>query len=225
MNGAEPLHVNVLGARTIDDQPGPGTRLMVLVHGYGADENDLAPLAPLYDPEGQFFAVCPRGPNDVPPWGAGWYDRDIDGNVDTAGFIESVDRLDATIDQVCGQHGLDRSQAVVIGFSQGAAATLALTLRQGAGTRPAAIACLSGMLQQPDGMPYAWDAGDGDVDRLPPVYVQHGTHDPMVDIARGHHVRDTLRAHGLDVGYDDYPMGHEIRPEAILDLRNWLAAH
>ncbi|MDG2112895.1 MAG: hypothetical protein P8N02_09820, partial [Actinomycetota bacterium] len=92
-------------------------------------------------------------------------------------------------------------------------------------TRPAAIACLSGMLQQPDGLSYHWDMDGFDVGELPPVYVQHGTHDPMVGLERGHHVRDTLRSHGLDVAYDDYPMGHEIRPESILDLRTWLATH
>lgn len=218
MGDAEPLRVNVLGARTMDDQPGPGGRLMVLVHGYGADEHDLAPLAPLYDPAGEFFAVCPRGPNSVFPYGAGWYDRDEGGNIDEAGFVASIDRLDATVDAVCADHGFQRSEAVVIGFSQGGAATLALALRESPSTRPAAIACLSGMLQEPDAMPYAWGATD-----LPPVYVQHGTVDPMVGIERGHHVRDTLTAHGLDVSYDDYEMGHEIRPESILDLRTWLA--
>ena len=155
---------------------------MVLVHGYGADEHDLAPLAPLYDPGGEFFAVCPRGPNSVFPYGAGWYDRDDDGNIDEAGFVASIDRLDATIDQQCHEQGLDRAESVIIGFSQGGAATLAVSLRQSSSARPAAIACLSGMLQEPPAMPYAWGA-----DGLPPVYVQHGAHDPMVSIDRGHH--------------------------------------
>ena len=204
----------------MDDESGPGRRLMVLVHGYGADEHDLAPLAPMYDPDGEFFAVCPRGPNDVFPYGAGWYERDEAGNIDEAGFVASIDRLDATIDAICAEHGFDRARSVIIGFSQGGAATLAVALRASDSVRPAAIACLSGMLQEPAAMAYAWDAVD-----LPPVYVQHGTLDPMVGIERGHHVRDTLRGHGLDVRYDDYPMGHEIRPESILDLRTWLAEH
>ena len=215
----EPLVVNVVGARTKDGRQGPGTRLMVLVHGYGADEHDLAPLAPLYDPDGEFFVICPRAPNDVPPFGAGWYERDATGAIDVAGFVESVDRLDATIDATCAGHGFDRSQAVIIGFSQGAAATLAVALRSGGATRPAAIACLSGMLQEPDGFDYDWHASD-----LPPACVQHGTQDPMVPLERGHHVRDTLLSKGVDVTYSEYAMGHEIRPEGILDLRNWLAS-
>ena len=122
---AEPLHVNVLGAHTSDGDPGPGRRLLVLVHGYGADEHDLAPLAPLYDPGGDFFAVCPRGPNAVPPFGAGWYERDAEGNIDHAGFVQSVDRLDATVDQLCSTHGFERSEAVIIGFNHGVASPTA----------------------------------------------------------------------------------------------------
>ena len=210
MSTADPLPVNIVG--------GTGRRLLLLVHGYGADEHDLAPLAPMYDPEGRFFAVCPRGPLDVPPWGAGWYERDAAGRVDPHSFLSAVDRLDATIDDLCASRGFQRDEAVVIGFSQGGAMTLALSLRAGGGARPSAIACLSGMLQEPEGLRYAWDAPD-----LPPVLVQHGTLDPLVEIARGHHVRDTLAAHGLEVSYAEYPMGHEIRPEGIADLRRWLA--
>jgi len=214
---AEPLLVNVLGARTRDGSEGPGHRLLVLIHGYGADEHDLAPLAQLYDPDGNFFAVCPRGPNTVPPWGAGWYERGPSGEIDGAAFAHSADRLDATIDAVCAEFGYARREAVFVGFSQGCAMTLAVTLRSGA-VRPAAICCLSGMLQEVDELNYDWDADD-----LPPVYVQHGTLDPLVEVSRGHRIRDTLQAHGVNVAYDEYPMGHEIRPESIADLRTWLS--
>ena len=49
------LQLNVVGTT------GLGSRLLLLVHGYGADEHDLAPLAPYLDPEGLFFTVCPGG--------------------------------------------------------------------------------------------------------------------------------------------------------------------
>ena len=63
---------------------------------------------------------------------------------------------DATIDKACADQGLDRAQAVVIGFSQGGAMTLASALRTPAATRPAAIACLSGMLTELDGLEYLY---------------------------------------------------------------------
>ena len=94
---------------------------------------------------------------------------------------------------------------------------LALSLRETSKARPAGVACLSGMLQEPDWLVYGWDSVG-----LPPVLVQHGTQDQMVPIARGHRTRDTLAAHGVIAEYHEYPMQHEIRPESIADLRSWL---
>lgn len=211
------LRLNTLGARDEHGNVGPGSRLLVLIHGYGADENDLAPLAPLYDPSGEFFTICPRGTIDVPPWGAGWYDRSPEGVIDSASFVRSVDMLDDAIDSTCASQNLQRSEAVVIGFSQGGAMALAVSLRESTRARPAAVACLSGMLQELDDIPYDWRAP-----QLPAIYVQHGTDDPMVPIARGHHTRDRLLTEGIEHRYDEYPMQHEIRPESILDIREWL---
>ncbi|MGF1600248.1 MAG: alpha/beta hydrolase [Acidimicrobiales bacterium] len=176
---------------------GAGNRLLVLSHGYGADEFDRAPLTAHIDPDGRFFTVCPRGPHPVMGFGAGWYERDDDG-------------------------GYDRRAAVVIGFSQVGAMTLASTLRTGGATRPAAIACLSGMLQRVDGLDYDLDAP---ADALPEILVQHGTFDPLVTIDRGHTIRDTLTEHGVAHAYREYPIQHEISATSLFDLRDWLAQH
>lgn len=210
------LRVNTVGTT------GAGDRLLVLVHGYGADEFDLAPLAPHIDPAGRFFTVCPRGPNDVMGFGAGWYERDDDGNIEPAMFLASVDALDATVADVCDNHGFERTDAVFIGFSQGGAMTLASTLRADGAPRPRAIACLSGMLQQVDGLAYDLD---GPADRLPEILVHHGTLDPLVTIDRGHAIRDTLTEHGVAHTYREYPMQHEISAPSVADLRDWLAEH
>ena len=69
------LRVNAVGSL------GPGDRLLVLLHGYGADENDLAPLVQHIDPDGRFTSVCFRAPIDLNPFGAAWYERGADGDV------------------------------------------------------------------------------------------------------------------------------------------------
>ncbi|MGI9595720.1 MAG: alpha/beta hydrolase, partial [Acidimicrobiales bacterium] len=58
---------------------------------------------------------------------------------------------------------------------------------------------------------------------LPDILVHHGTLDPLVTIDRGHRIRDTLTEHGVDHLYREYPMQHEISPQSIYDLRDWLA--
>lgn len=213
-----PLHVNPVGTT------GSGTRLLVLVHGYGADEHDLAPLIPHIDPDGRFFTICPRGPHSVMGFGAGWYERNEDRTIDPAMFLNSVDRLDATIDEACAEHGLARTEAVIIGFSQGAAMTLAASLRTPAAPRPAAIACLSGMLTELDGLDYMFEDAEVERSELPEILLQHGSNDPVVTIDRGHHTRDVLAKHGIDHIYREYPMQHEINMASISDLRDWLSS-
>jgi phospholipase/carboxylesterase len=206
-----PLQLNVVGTT------GLGSRLLLLVHGYGADEHDLAPLAPYLDPEGAFFTVCPRGPITVEPFGgASWYDF-TDGGADEATLEGALIELDHAVDAACASRGLDRARSVWMGFSQGGSMVLALALRASGKPRPAAVACLSGFLHEPDWLIYDWSATD-----LPPVYVQHGTYDPMLPVERGRRAAERLEEQGLAVTFNEYPMQHEIRPESITDIRAWL---
>jgi phospholipase/carboxylesterase len=210
------LQVNIVGTT------GAGARLLVLVHGYGADEFDLAGLVPHIDPHGRFFTVCPRGPRSVMGFGAGWYERNDDGTIDSAMFLSSVDALDITINRACADGGFDRAEAVIIGFSQGGAMTLASALRTPGATRPAAMACLSGMLTELDGLEYGFENSTSS-DSMPEILIHHGTLDPMVIVDRGQAIRDTLTTHGVEHTYREYPMQHEISMASMHDLRDWLA--
>jgi phospholipase/carboxylesterase len=213
------LQLNVVGTTATPGTTATGERLLLLVHGYGADEHDLAPLAPYLDPEGAFFTVCPRGPLTVEPFGgASWYDFTDDG-ADEATFEGSLIELDHTVDAICEAQGLDRSRSVWVGFSQGGSMVLALALRSSGKARPAAVACLSGFLHERDWLVYDWAATD-----LPPIYVQHGTYDPMLPVERGRKAAERLRQEGLTVTFNEYPMQHEIRPESIADIRAFLGS-
>ncbi len=205
---------------------GAGRRLLVLIHGYGADEYDLAPLTSHIDPKGRFFTICPRGPISVMGFGAAWYGRSDEGPIDPATFLASLAAIDTTIDQACAENQFDRSEAVVIGFSQGGAMALASSLRSAGGPRPAAVACLSGRLQRMDGLSYAFDDEQAPADAkssLPDILVHHGTLDPVVSVDDGRAIRDTLSASGVEHIYREYPMQHEISPQSVYDLRDWLA--
>src|SRR5882672_3329127 len=105
-------------------------RLLLLVHGYGADEQDLGGLLPYLDPDGIFAAVMPRAPMPAPGApGYMWYDMTGGGDGDvSAQFLAALAELDALVDEQCEQLGLDRSEAIFAGFSQGAGLVLALGL-------------------------------------------------------------------------------------------------
>src|SRR5262249_39724864 len=104
-------------------------RLFLLVHGYGADEQDLGGLLPYLDPHGAFAAVLPPAPTTAPGTpGSMWYDM-AGGSADVGDqFVTALDALDALVDEQCELLGLDRAGAIFGGFSQGAGLALALAL-------------------------------------------------------------------------------------------------
>ncbi len=68
-------------------------RLLVLLHGYGATQHDIATIGSQVDPDGRFFILCPRGPIEVPGGGASWYDFDDTWRADPKSFAETLDGL------------------------------------------------------------------------------------------------------------------------------------
>jgi len=182
-------------------------RVMLLVHGYGADEKDLGGLLPYLDPEGRFLTVLPRGPVAAPP-GFAWYDLASvgGGGGSDQGFLDALDELDALLDEVCAEHDKPRSEAIVAGFSQGAALAVALGLRSSAKDHPAGILAMSTYLPNVEGLDYDWEAA-----KSIPVLVQHGTDDPLIPVEQGRTLAKTLEDHGAPVTYRDYPMQHQAR--------------
>jgi thioredoxin len=195
-------------------------RVLLLVHGFGADEQDLAGLLPYLDPEGHFAAVLPRGPIPVSP-GYGWYDiagvAAAPGDAAPAGFLEAVDALDALLDAQCEALGFSRSEAVVAGFSQGGALALALALRDAGKAHPAAVLAMSAYYPEMSGLEPDWAGVAGR-----PALVQHGSQDPLISVKRGRELARTLAANDMHVVYGEYPMGHQVALESVQQAHAWL---
>jgi thioredoxin 1 len=196
------------------------SRVLLLVHGYGADERDLGGLLPYLDPEGRFLTVLPRGPVAAPP-GFAWYDFAAAPGTDGGdpGFLAALDALDELLDEVCAANGKERGEAIVAGFSQGAALAVALGLRVSDKPHPAGILAMSTYLPKAEGLELDWEAAK-DI----PVLVQHGTEDALIPVERGRELAETLEAHGAPVTFLDYPMEHQVAMESVQDAHRWLLA-
>jgi thioredoxin len=206
------LVTNVVG-------PPSAERILLLVHGYGADEQDLAGLLPYLDPEGHFLTVLPRGPVAAPP-GYSWYDIGAvgAGHLTDATFLSSLQELDDLLDAACAEHGLARADAVVAGFSQGGGLAVALGLGRSDRPHPAAVLAMSTYLPDVEGLDYDWDAA-----AAIPVLVQHGTEDPLIPVERGGRMlAATLADHGVPTTYTEYPMGHAVALESVQEAAGWL---
>jgi thioredoxin 1 len=192
-------------------QGGSAQRLLLLVHGYGADERDLGGLLPYLDPEGMFAAVLPRAPIAAPGTpGFAWYEF---GEAMGPGFATALEELDALVDDQCAALGFDRAQAIFSGFSQGAGLALALAMSPGDRVRPTGVLAMSPALPQADIDPGA---------RHVPVLVQHGTHDPLIPVQRSRDLARALRTAGVPTLYREYPMEHQVALEGLQDAHAWL---
>jgi thioredoxin 1 len=194
-------------------------RLLLLVHGFGADERDLGGLLPYLDPDGRFVTVLPRGPVAIPP-GFAWYDFGLPADEVVAAFGSALDQLDDLLDEAAAEHELPRSEAIVGGFSQGAGLTLALALRTSDRPHPLGVLAMSPALPSSlEDIDPDWDAAS-----KTPVLLQHGTNDPLVPVARSRELARQLEAHGVPVVYGEYPMEHQVALESVQQAREWLDA-
>src|SRR5437660_11408110 len=197
-------------------------RLLLLVHGFGADERDLGGLLPYLDPNGRFVTVLPRGPVAVPGMpGFAWYDFGLPPAEISAAFESALDELDDLLDEAAAEHDLPRSEAIVGGFSQGAGVTLALALRTSERPHPLAVLAMSPALavRSLDEISPDWDAAT-----KIPVLLQHGTNDPLVPVDRSRNLARELQEHGAPIVYTEYPMEHQVALESVQQARAWLDA-
>jgi len=189
---------------------------LVLFHGRGADEFDLFPLLDALDPERRLVGATPRGPLALPPGGAHWYALGGIGTPEPKTFFASYEAADAWLDAFLAAHGIGFDRLVLGGFSQGGVMTYALGL--GAGRRrPAALIALSSFIPTVEG--FELDLSPP----LPPVAIGHGTLDNVIGVEWGRRARALLEQAGAEVLYRETPMFHQIDPEFVHEVADWLA--
>ncbi len=199
----------------------PGTAsdrppMAVLLHGLGADEQDLFGLSPFLDP--RLVVVSARAPHEAQPMGHSWFDIDWSESpprIDFQHVVESRDAILRFAGEAALAYGADPSRVWLVGFSQGASMAAACALARPEMLR--GIVAHSGRITRRavPSLPVPGLAGF-------PVLWQHGRSDPVVPVAFGHEARDVLGALGLRVDYREYPIGHEISEQSLRDLAGWL---
>lgn len=186
------------------------------MHGRGADERDLMPLADALDPGRRLIAVTPRAPLALPPGGRHWYRVREIGYPDPSTFLPTYEAAGEWLDGLPEQTGVPLERTVLGGFSQGAVMSWALGLGEGR-TRPAGIIALSGFMPTVDG----FELDLSDLDGYP-VAIGHGSFDPVIGVEWGRQARDATTAAGADVTYQETPMAHTIDPQFVSRLGDWI---
>jgi phospholipase/carboxylesterase len=189
--------------------------VLLLLHGRGADEHDLLPLAEAFDQ--RFLVISARAPLER-FGGYHWYDLVEMGVPEPATFADSLGRLQRFVREVLAAFPLAGGKIYLLGFSQGAMMSGSLLL-----TIPDQIAgavLLSGYLPLEQGLSIPTERLAGK-----PVFIGHGTADRVLPIALGRQSRDYLRGAGVDLTYREYAMPHQISQQEHQDVAVWLRGH
>ena len=192
--------------------------LLLLLHGYGSNEEDLFSFAPELPDDSYVISV--RAPYDLQPYGHAWYaihfDADENKFSDNVQAKQSVELIAGFIDAIVKQYPIDTKNVTLVGFSQGAILSYATAL-----TFPdkvAKVVALSGYFNQ-EIMPEVIDTKS--ISHLK-FFVSHGSVDQVIPVEWARKAKPALENLGLEVEYHEYPVGHGVAPQNFFDFKNWL---
>ncbi|TVS13764.1 MAG: carboxylesterase [Wenzhouxiangella sp.] len=221
MNSIDPKRLECV-VRETGTQP---RHAVIWLHGLGADGNDFVPIVPHLTSAAErpvrfIFPHAPVRPVTVNGGMAmrAWYDilgLQIDRDQDRAGILASLEQVDALVAEQI-EAGIPSSNLILAGFSQGGA----IALRCGLARAPAlaGIMVLSAYLLDADRLD-DWAAPESN---KVPIFIGHGSQDPVVPVALGQQSASQLTAAGYRVEMQTWPMPHSVCPEEISAIDDWL---
>jgi len=213
-----------LPAIEIETAPNPDAAV-IWMHGLGDDGRGWSEVVPLLGlpnraairflfPHAPVMAVTINNGMQM----RAWYDiraANLSERADVEGVRRSQAHVAALLEREFAR-GIAPRRTLLAGFSQGGAIALYAGLRSE--QRLAGIVALSTYLIGGDRTAAEASAANRDV----PIFMAHGTHDPVIAIARARASRDALVKLGHPVEWHEYPMPHSVAAEEIADLEAWL---
>ncbi|MGB5963474.1 MAG: alpha/beta hydrolase [Coleofasciculaceae cyanobacterium] len=204
-SGVKPLSLDTISIPPEKGQSATG--LIVILHGWGANAQDVAALVPVLNLTNYHF-LLPNAPFSHPqvPGGKMWYDLE---RQDYKGLSQSQELLADWLKSLESTTGIPLESTILTGFSQGGA----MTLDVGLALPLAGLVCMSGYLHRTP----------QDVEPpLPSVLIVHGKQDTVVPLSAAHRVRDHLMSLGTPMQYKEFDMGHEIQLDVLEVIRDFI---
>ncbi|MEP3837176.1 MAG: alpha/beta fold hydrolase [Algibacter sp.] len=192
--------------------------LLILLHGYGSDENDLFSFAAELPKE--LFIISVKAPYPMQPYGNAWYAINFDENKgkwnDNDEAIASRDLIAKFIDEAIATYPINKNNVSLLGFSQGSILSYAVAL-----TYPEKIknvVALSGYINK-DIFPADMDTKNyASLD----FYCSHGSVDQVIPVDWARLTPPFLEALNIKHSYSEFPVGHGVAPQNFYELKAWL---
>lgn len=217
-------HQKILSCVKIDPIGQP-IRAIIWLHGLGADGHDFTPIVPELElpstlgirfifPHAPIMPVTINQGYEMPAW-FDIYSASIAAKIDNQGIANSIQQINAIIEAQT-KDGITPNNIILAGFSQGAVIALATGLSFP--EKLAGMIALSGYLPQAGELLMTASAAN----RTTPIFVGHGTEDPIVPYALGESTSNVLTSAGYPVAWHSYPMPHSVSPDEIEDIGKWI---
>tara|TARA_R110002072_G_scaffold118631_1_gene250645 strand:- start:54319 stop:54975 length:657 start_codon:yes stop_codon:yes gene_type:complete len=194
---------------------------IIMLHGYGSDENDLFSFAS--ELPSKYHIIALKAPLPMQPYGNAWYNIYLDASEgkfnDTEQAIASRDLIVKCIDQVIEKYKVAKSAITLLGFSQGTILSYAVALSYPEKVKN--IIGLSGYISE-DMLKEGYE--DNNFDHLS-VYSSHGSVDQVIPVDWARKTKPFLTNLGIDCSYSEFPVGHGVAPQNFYELKAWLDKH
>ncbi|MEL0456803.1 alpha/beta fold hydrolase [Flavobacteriaceae bacterium SZ-1-7] len=195
--------------------------LLIMLHGYGSDENDLFSFASELPEE--LFIISVKAPYPLPPFGNAWYAINFDAEKgkwsDNIQAKQSRDLIAAFIDEAIEAYPVDKNNVTLLGFSQGSILSYAVALTYPEKVKN--IVALSGYINK-DILPE--DVETRDYGHLN-FYCSHGSADQVIPVSWARLTPPFLDSLKIKYQYSEFPVGHGVAPQNFYEFREWLENH
>jgi len=192
--------------------------VLIMLHGYGSDENDLFSFASELPEE--LFIISARAPYPMMPYGNAWYTIHFDAPQGKWNDLEqstaSRDIITKFIDEVCITYPVNKDNVTLLGFSQGTILSYAVALSYPEKVKN--VIALSGYINHeiiPENL------NPSKYSNLS-FYCSHGTVDQVIPIDWARKTPPFLSNLNIDHKYSEFPVGHGVAPQNFYEFKTWL---
>lgn len=192
--------------------------LLLLLHGYGSNEDDLFSFASELPDE--YYVISARAPYDLQYGSYAWYainfDADQNKFSDQSQAVLSRDLVVKFLEELKTKFPIDISNITLIGFSQGSILSYSIALSYPKIVQR--VGALSGYLN----LDTTFDNyQNNDFSNLK-IFASHGTVDQVIPVEWARKTDPILKSLGINSTYKEYPIGHGVSPQNFYDLKSWL---
>ena len=191
--------------------------LLILLHGYGSNEEDLFSFASELPDE--LLIVSVRAPYEMGYGGYAWYAINFDDQngkfSDLVQARESITKIASFIDEIKTKYNTDKDNTFLLGFSQGAILSYGLSFLHP--DKVQHVIALSGYINE-ELLPSNFSSLEIKTD----YYISHGTVDQVLSVAWARKAPLFLEKAGLAHEYSEYPVGHGVAPQNFFSLKKWI---